>query len=390
MTYRKFRADYLFTGEAFAPADGVLIVTNDGRVQDVVRAAGAGDDVEYHRGILCPGFVNCHCHLELSHLRGVIPEGTGLVEFLSRVIGGRGVAGAVDTGDAEDPIMAAIAAGEQEMLDNGIVAVGDICNTTDTLFQKRLGRLRYYNFVETIGFIEGGARMRFDQSKRVLAEFGAGSIVPHAPYSVSGALFGLIADSARGSVITIHNQEDEGENEFLLSGTGAFMRLYEALGLDISFFHGRGRRSLESWLSFFDKSQPVIAVHNVATRAEDLRFAEGYELSFCLCPNANLYIGGRLPDVKMLEESGRQIVIGTDSLASNHALSILEELKALERAFSWLDASRLLRWATFNGAAALGMEAGLGSFAGGKRPGVVLIEGGEGLKLAGTRAKRLL
>jgi cytosine/adenosine deaminase-related metal-dependent hydrolase len=394
MTYRKFKADYLFTGEGFAPVDSVLVATEEGRVQDVVPAAAAGEDVVYYPGTICPGFVNCHCHLELSHLRGMIPERTGLVEFLSTVIRGRGVAGGAvrpaDTGDQRDPIREAIATGEQEMLDNGIVAVGDICNTADTLEQKRKGRLRYYNFVETIGFIDGGARMRFDHSLRVLEELGSGSIVPHAPYSVSAALFRLIANHAGGAVLTIHNQEDEGENEFLLSGQGEFLKLYAALGLDVSFFHGTGRRSLESWLSYFDPRQPVIAVHNVATREEDLRVAAGRPLSFCLCPNANLYISGELPDVELLLRSGCFIAVGTDSLASNHGLSILEELKTIERAFPGIPGALLLRWATLNGAVALGMDSELGSFTPGKKPGVVLIEGGDGHRLEGSRARRLL
>jgi cytosine/adenosine deaminase-related metal-dependent hydrolase len=387
MTYRKFKADYLFTGEGLAPADSVLITTDEGRVQDIVPAAMAGEDVVVYPGILCPGFINCHCHLELSHMRGEIPERTGIVEFLTRVIRAR-AAGKPE--GMEDRVAAAIAAGEQEMLDNGIVAVGDICNTADTLIQKRLGRLRYHNFIETIGFIDGGAQMRFDHSLRVLGELGAGSIVPHAPYSVSPALFRLIAEQAKGTVLAIHNQEDESENEFLLSGRGEFTRLYDALGLDVSFFHGTGRRSLGSWVGWFSPEQPVIAVHNVATNEEDLLSVAGRALSFCLCPNANLYIGGRLPDVELLVRSGCSIVVGTDSLASNHGLSILEELKALEQAFPGLDAGLLLGWATLNGAVALGMEAALGSFAPGKTPGVVLIEGGEGRRLAGSRARRLL
>jgi len=390
MTYRKFKADYLFTGEGFAPADSVLVTTGEGRVQDVVPAAVAGEDVEYYQGVLCPGFINCHCHLELSHMRGSIPEGTGLVEFLSTVIRGRGAVRPLDTGDQRDPIREAIAAGEQEMLDNGIVAVGDICNTADTLEQKRKGRLCYHNFIETIGFVEGGAGMRFDHSLRVLAELGSGSIVPHAPYSVSPALFGLIAGHAKGGILTIHNQEDEGENEFLLTGKGKFLQLYAALGLDVSFFRGTGKRSLQSWLGYFAPSQPVIAVHNVATREEDWRMAEGRALTFCLCPNANIYISGELPDVEGLVRSGFPIVVGTDSLASNHGLSILEELKTLERAFPELRAGQLLQWATLNGARALGMEAGLGTFAPGKQPGVVLIEGGDGQRLAGARPRRLL
>jgi len=390
MTYRKFKADYLFTGEGFAPVDSVLVTTDEGRVQDVVPAAVAGEGLEYFPGLVCPGFVNCHCHLELSHLRGFVPEGTGLVEFLSTVIRSRAAVHPLVTGDKQDPIREAIAAGEEEMLAGGIVAVGDICNTADTRDQKQKGRLRYHNFIETIGFIEGGARMRFDHSLRVLAELGSGSIVPHAPYSVSPALFRLIAAHAGGGVLTIHNQEDEAENEFLLSGKGEFLKLYAALGLDVSFFRGTGRRSLENWLSYFDPGQPVIAVHNVATRGEDWRVAAGRAVSFCLCPNANLYISGQLPDVEGLVEAGFPIVVGTDSLASNHGLSILEELKTLQQAFPGLETAQLLRWATRNGAVALGMDDELGSFTPGKKPGVVLIEGGEGQRLAGSTLRRLL
>lgn len=370
--------------------DSVLVTTEEGLVQDVVPAAGAGEAVEHFSGILSPGFVNCHCHLELSHIRGFIPEGTGLVEFLSTVIRSREPANAGRGAAAEDPIREAIAAGEEEMLEGGIMAVGDICNTADTLEQKRKGRLRYHNFIETIGFVEGGAKMRFDHSLRVLAELGSGTIVPHAPYSVSPALFRLIADQAKGGVLTIHNQEDEAENEFLLTGKGEFLRLYAALGLDVSFFHGTGKRSLGSWLEYFDPRQPVIAVHNVATSEEDWRMAAGRELSFCLCPNANLYIGGQLPDVEELVRSGCPIVVGTDSLASNHGLSILEEIKTLQRALPRLETPQLLRWATLNGAKALRMDSELGSFARGKKPGVVLIEGGRDHRLEGTRVRRLL
>ena len=137
----------------------------------------------------------------------------------------------------------------------------------------------------------------------------------------------------------------------------------------------------------------MILVHNVATGGEDLRVlpAGGPELYFCLCPNANLYIGGQLPDVDLLVRSGCRIVIGTDSLASNHRLSVLEELKTLQRAFPSLDTTELLGWATGNGARALQMEEGLGSFSTGKKPGVVLLTGLEERRLAaGTMARRII
>lgn len=405
-----------------AEKDSVLITSGEGIVQSIVPAADAGEGVEVYQGVLSPGFINCHCHLELSHMKGVIPERTGLVDFLSLVIRNRAEAHPVDPGDQKDRITEAILAGEQEMLDGGIVAVGDICNTADTVAVKRAGRLHYHNFVETMGFVDAGAPARFAHSKGVFEQFrevfpGSNSIVPHAPYSVSAALFRLVAAFPgkpsgakvsieeeqgtmlrRRSLLTIHNQESEAENEFVVSGTGDFLRLYEALHLDISFFKGTGKRSLGSFLPYFHRNQTMILVHNVATGVDDLggdgvgtAAGDRPDLFFCLCPNANLYIGGLLPDVEMLVNRGCRIVIGTDSLASNHQLSILEELKTLQRAFPGLATPGLLQWATATGAEALHLEGMLGTFDAGKQPGVVLIEGMEGDRLtAGASVRRLL
>ena len=414
----------------------VLITSEEGIVQDVVAAAAAGEDVEYYPGLLSPGFVNCHCHLELSHMRGMLPEGTGLVDFLTAVMrrrgeaaagagsgggvggAGGGGAGSVDgirgggggaVGGVRLSREQAMADGEQEMLDNGIVAVGDICNTADTMSLKTEGRLYYHNFIETVGFVEQSARDRFAQSVSVFKAFAeayslpieANSIVPHAPYSVSSALFKLVTGFPGNHILTIHNQESEEENMFYLSGKGDFLRLYAQMGLDVSFFQGTGKRSLVSYLPYFYRNQSLILVHNVATREEDLRAAGfgggavgaagGPTLYFCLCPNANLYISGLLPDVDMLVRNGCTIVLGTDSLASNHQLNILEEMKTLQKAFPQLDTAQLLQWATGNGARALQLDGVLGSFRPGKQPGVVLIGGLDGQRLGeGAKARRLL
>jgi cytosine/adenosine deaminase-related metal-dependent hydrolase len=398
MTYRKFKADYLHLGGGMSGSDRVLITTAEGAVQAVVPVDDAGEGVEVFEGLLCPGFINCHCHLELSHLRGVIPEGTGLVDFLSMVIARRG--GSEGRGQPDggaEAIAAAIAAAEQEMLDNGIVAVGDICNTTNTLVYKRGRRLLYRNFIETMGFIGSSAADRFAVSRMVFEAFedafpGLNSIVPHAPYSVSPALFRLIAGFGDGRLLTMHSQETEAENEWMLAGTGAFRRLYKSLGLDVAWFGGTGKRSLESVLPFFQPEQPMILVHNVATGEVDLEKAGRWtNLYFCLCPNANRFISGKLPDVEMLVSRGCRLVVGTDSLASNHGLSVLAELRTLQEAYPALGTGTLLDWATSRGAAALQMEDRFGSFEPGKMPGVLLLQGLEGDRLAaGTTVRRLV
>jgi aminodeoxyfutalosine deaminase len=401
MTYRKFKADYLYLGNRMAEPDSVLITTAEGRVRGVVPGREAGEGLEVYEGLLCPGFINCHCHLELSYLRGVIPEGTGLVDFLSMMIGRRsgpvGQEGLVQPDGVAAAIAVAIAAAEQEMLDNGIVAVGDICNTTNTLAYKREGRLIYRNFIEPMGFIGSSAAERFAASRAVFEAFegafpGLNSIVPHAPYSVSPALFRLIAGFGGGRLMTMHSQETPAENEFYLAGRGEFLRLYKALGLDVTWFSGTGKRSLESVLAFFHREQPLILVHNVDTSNEDLDAAGGWtDLFFCLCPNANRFISGKMPDVEMLVSRGRRLVVGTDSLASNHGLSILAELRTLQEAYPELGTGTLLGWATSCGAAALQLDGVFGSFLPGKMPGVLLLKGLEGDRLtAGTTVRRLV
>ena len=436
MTYRKFKADYLFTGREMAQKGAVLVIKEDGTIQDILPSAAAGEDVETLRGVLSPGFINCHCHLELSHLKGALPEKAGMVDFLLAVMQNRNATGASSVTDSglSGFIRAAIADAEASMLYNGIVAVGDICNTTHTLPQKMESRLDYHNFIETMGFMEQTASGRLEQSRAVFDAFSQAvmqnrTLVPHAPYSVSPRLFGLIADFPGNHLLTIHNQESEAENEFYRSGQGDFLRLYRAMGLDTSFWQGTGKRSLESYLPHFyhreengraggnkadhgpdggsRQARSLILVHNVATNEEDLQFAmtgprpagqRSPDLFFCLCPNANLYIGGELPDVELLMRHHCSIVIGTDSLASNHQLSILEELKTLQRFFPQLPLPTLLTWATSQGARALQLDNRLGSFTPGKRPGLVLIEnleeGKEGLEgcqfAPGSAAKRLL
>src|SRR5678810_547440 len=136
MTYRKLKADKIFDGYKLTE-NTVLIVSEDGRIEDLVDAKNAGDGTENFTGILCPGFINCHCHLELSHMKGLIPEKTGLVDFVFKVVTGRH--------HSEQEILRAIELAEKEMLDSGIVAVGDICNNSLTIAQKQKQQLQYYN-----------------------------------------------------------------------------------------------------------------------------------------------------------------------------------------------------------------------------------------------------
>lgn len=391
--YRKFSADFIFDGYDMLQQQ-VLITDVAGIIVDIVAERDAGEGMEKLKGILCPGFINAHCHLELSHMKGLIPKHTGLVDFVFKVINERHF--------ADGEILTAIENAENDMLQNGIVAVGDICNNTFTIPQKSKGRLSYHNFIEASGFVPAFAKERFDKSLAVLTSFRSqltafnSTLNPHAPYSVSPDMFEMINNFPGNHLLTIHNQETAAENEFFEKCSGDLLRLYQQMGIDISFFKASGKTSLQTWLPYFTKSQSIILVHNVETTARDIEASNPKQtinpkLFFCLCPNANLYISNQLPDVNMLMRQTDDIVLGTDSLASNDELSILEEIKTLQSNFVELDLSILLKWATSNGSQALQMEDKLGSFDKGKQPGVILIEGVENFRVDdNSSVKRIL
>lgn len=378
MGYRKFTADHLFTGNRLLD-NQVLVTDEKGTIEAIIPAGEAGSEVQSLPGILTPGFINTHCHLELSHMKGAIEPHTGMIDFLLAVMGRRFV--------PEETILQAIADGEEAMRQNGIVAVGDICNTAHTLAQKKQQNLYYHNFIEATGFVAAAARDRFNAARSVWEQFREAddppakniSIVPHAPYSVSPALFELITGLENNDLLTMHSQESKDEEAFFTNGTGGFHRLYEALRLDISFYEPPGQSSLQACLPRFRSGQTVILVHNVNIHEDDLQFIRDQQPSlpgchFCLCPNANLYIGNDLPDIALLRRYQVPLTIGTDSLASNYQLSIVEELRTIQLHYPDIPVEELLQWATLNGAKALGIQDRFGSFEKGKTPGVLLLK----------------
>ncbi len=373
----RYTAPRIHDGRRFLPEGSVVELDDTGTVVAVHGPdAGVAADTAFDTGVLCPGFINAHCHLELSHLRGAVPEGTGLMVFLQQVIKLRAFPEEVRR-EARQAAMA-------ELLQNGVVAVGDIANTTDALDLRAAGQLHIHSFVEALGFLPKTAIQRFEAALQVWQTYRdqpAGprrlgqSITPHAPYSVSPELFGLIDQHDPAGRLSIHNAESPDENEFYQTGGGGVPALLDSMGLDLSFYQPHGADALATYGGWLSPIHPVILVHNTRTTADEVRWAESRfdELWWCLCPGANRYIEGLLPDVAMLQGETDRLCIGTDSLASNHQLSVLAELQLLHAFHPQLDWEALLRWGTSNGARALGMADAVGSLEPGKTPGLLHI-----------------
>jgi len=373
-------ADRIHDGHRFLPEDSVIALNAALEIAAVLSKKEVSENqaIRHFEGTLCPGLVNAHCHLELSHLKGAIPEDTGLVEFLQKVVQHRNTFSPEEKAEA---LRQAVDAS----LRNGIVAVGDIANTTDTLAIRENGQLHIHSFIESIGFQEQQAVPAFERSLQIFEQFAQQkttsdhlyqqSIVPHAPYSVSTALFALISRHEASSVMSVHNEESPAENEYFRYKTGVMKNLYAALHIDEHDFTPSGKTSLQTWWPYCSETRPVMLVHNTFMEPEDIALlnSSGREIYLCLCPNANWYIERRFPPVYELLNSGIPVCIGTDSLASNRQLDIFSELKTLKKHFPKISWETLLHCATLQGARALGMAQQIGSFEKGKRPGFCLI-----------------
>lgn len=378
MNYRKFQADKIFTGFEFLDPGHVLIMDEDGKVMEILAEMDAGEGIERYRGILCPGFINAHCHLELSHLKNTIPPHTGLIPFLLDVVGKRD--------QDQSLILDCIENAEKEMELEGIVAVGDICNTSITLQAKCKSKIKWNNFIEVLGMKDEKAEANLLHYEGILDAFNGAatnmksSLVPHAPYSISNKTFEGINNRTVHSIVSMHSQENPAEDELYAKGTGDFIRLFNKLGLAESPFPVTGKSSLQSCLPYFNKQQRIILVHNTFTAAEDIVFALDHArehlsgVHFCICANANLYIENQMPPIDLLIKNQAEIVLGTDSYSSNWQLSIAAEIRTIRKELPEIPLQRILQWATINGARALERDDALGSFEPGKKPGIVLLD----------------
>lgn len=393
MHLRKITADCIYPVSSIPQENGVVVVDDTGRIVALDHRDNFDPtELEYYPGVIVPGFINTHCHLELSHMKGKVNTGTGLIPFITGVVTQRDAVAEV--------IQAAIAQADAEMAAGGIVAVGDISNVPDTFFQKSKSALRYYTFVEMFDFLqEENAQATFDRYQQVYEtlELPAGhrkAVVPHAPYSVSKKLFQLInaENAGQQATISIHNQETPPENQLFLDGKGAFLDFYGKFGISLAEFEPNHLSSIYYLLENADPAHRTLFVHNTLTTVADILAAQAWSAHtyWCTCPNANLYIENRLPYYQHFLDTGARVTIGTDSLTSNWQLSVLEEMKTIARLQSYVPFETLLQWATLNGAQALGFEEELGSIEPGKRPGLNVLNLGADRRLrAETQVKRV-
>lgn len=372
---QQFSADYIFSGNAAPIKNGVVIVDDKGVVLDVLNPRIDEinwDNVKKYEGVICPGFVNTHCHLELSYLKGQLSENTQLHGFIEEIISKRNLF-------TEEIKQQAIIEAENEMLNNGIVAVGDISNGISTFELKKQEHLYYHTFVEVFGSDPNIANQAFTHALEVYNNYfdkTKASITPHATYSVSDKLTQLVNQHCieNNSLVSIHNQETESENQFYKEGKGKLFEFLNIAEKTNQTFKPTQQNALPSFLGKYKNLNKVLLVHNTFADAQDILWANNFSnnIYWTFCPNANQYIEGKQPNYSLF--LNEKCTIGTDSLASNWSLSILDELKTITKNSPEIPLETLIKWATINGAEFLGIDTQFGSIENGKKPGINLIE----------------
>jgi cytosine/adenosine deaminase-related metal-dependent hydrolase len=376
---RLYRARWVLPIATPPIPDGAVLLDDD----DTIVAVGRGDElrrahpaaVDLHAdGILLPGLVNAHAHLELSALAARVPGGGGVAAWT------RHVAIQLATVD-KTTIDTAAAQAARDAVASGTAAIGDVGNGTAGYRARMPVALGGIFFHELVGSRETrtGDAVRDAAAERdaIVDDDRPHNVVaipaPHAPYSVGPALMRRIFAAAAGgmSPTSIHLAEDLDEILLLRDGTGAWPAILKGMGVDVADrVPHLGPVAYIDRLGAFAGPTPPLLVHMVHADADDRRRARAANATVVLCPRSNLHIGGRLPDVPALIEDRIRLAIGTDSLASVPDLSLWADIATLAQSFPTVPPSTWLNAATTGGATALGLTRH-GALAPGMRPGVL-------------------
>jgi cytosine/adenosine deaminase-related metal-dependent hydrolase len=341
---------------------GVVVEVDDlGTITSITRHDNIDcvASVEFYPGILIPGMINAHCHLELSYLRGAIAEATGFAGFAREI-------GRVRGNYTNEERIHAASVADSEMWHEGVEAVCDIANDTLIMPVKERSKIEYHTLFEAFGLLTEKADAQFAMA----AQYRHAGATPHSTYSLQDCVFREIANSGN-EPLSIHMLESDDESA-LYNMDGSLWDWYSRMGWECDFLHYGS--PVARIVASVPTERRTVVVHGCMATREDVTRLNNHLLTpptWVLCPESNRFISGITPPAEMLREMGATIAIGTDSLASARHLSMIENMLLLGN----IPLNELLTYATLNGAKALGIADKKGSLEVGKQPGLAVISG---------------
>ena len=375
---KRFAANYIFPITSAPIKNGYVEVEDDGTIIKIGTLEKEMPSTQFYNGIIVPGFINAHCHIELSHLKGKFRKGSGMAGFIDQINELRESA-------PEHVRKARIKEEMDSLWEQGVSAMADISNCDESFNIKRESPLYTRTFIEVFGTEPEDASNVIEGAEKILSiadEAGIdASITPHSPYTMSPELLTMAAEKGleRG-FISYHNQESSQEEDMISKGCGELYENYVRRGLSTPV--PTGKPALFHFAQRLEKVHPapfkehILLIHNTVTAKDSIEMAKDKfkNVTFVTCPLSNIFIHERLAPLDLFMKEGVRIALGTDSLSSNDILSIVQEIKCIQKHFPSIELGTILEWATINGAQALSKSDTLGSIEEGKRPGIVLID----------------
>ena len=306
-------------------------------------------------GVLVPGLVNAHAHLDLGGTEP-LPAGRTFPDWLL----------AVGTLRAEDRDPAVAAEREARALgERGVVAAGDIDGSGGAgTAGRRAGGLAGLSYQEIVGLHPASARARLVEVTHRIERLGGAAgdlgVSPHAPYSVHGKILPEIVRvaRARGWPLAMHLAESEEETRYLLHGDGPFVPFLEAIGRGTPFRRPPRVRPIEYAERAGLLEAGGVVIHGNDLSDDDVERLARHRSTVVYCHGTHRHFGRPPHRLGELMEAGVNVALGTDSGASNEGVDLLAELRRLAADRPDLEPLRLLRAATFGGRRALGREEG--------------------------------
>ena len=375
---RKLAAHYIIPIGSKPIKNGYIKVDDNGVIVEIGELNGECESTEFFNGILCPGFVNTHCHIELSHLKGHFTEDSGMAGFIKQI-------NLLRLSVGEEERRAAITTEMEKLYREGVSAMADISNGSESFPIKAKSPIYTRTFLEVFGTeIADKEQIIADvlELQTIAQSYQLDAApTPHSCYTMHPSLLSDISNIAiENGYLSYHSQESWEEEAMIKSGKGPLYSDYIARKMSTPPITG------ESALKYFiDRvaqkrelpiEENILLVHNTVTDHESILAAkEAFKnLYMAICPLSNLFIHRALPPLDLMIKENITITLGTDSLSSNKLLSMIEEMKCIQQYFPHIEFTEILKWATLNGAKFLNRDKELGTFEPGKQSGVILIE----------------
>ncbi|MCH7925000.1 MAG: amidohydrolase family protein [Planctomycetes bacterium] len=357
---------------------------HNGRIVEVGRAADISGDasIDYADAVICPAFVNAHTHLELSNLHGRVPPSPDFTDWLRRLVEAKSV-----EPPTKEQIQSAVEEGIEQSLAAGVTTVGDITHvpawTRESLAQSAI---RAVSYGEVIAI--GTRRNLLDQRLSAAADRSWETarlrigISPHAPYTVEPDGLRACAERAaeQKAPLCMHLAETADEERFTGERTGTLADYLRDLGVwdDAIPLAGCGPTELADRTGVLGATTVVAHANYVSDGDITLLAKSGASVAYC--PRTHDAFGHPRHRFRDMLQAGVNVCVGTDSLASNPSLSVLDELRFLRRARPDVAAEELLAMGTLHGARGLGFADEIGSITIGKLADLAVIPLGSGVE----------